>query len=208
MLLLQTLCFHKYLFTSTALHQWETSVCMPCQYHALSCSHSQVVIMWITLSVSNFTLQILYSELLISRNLRMLHWGCRVIQSNHILWWLPKSTNMCVARQCLDEARFLLDSSDAEFMWNNSWVLSVSWCMHWSWLSPTEASHSQESHLHSARREWSWPHLVTETFSIFLPWENGDGAIPWIVCLTPVQMMDPRFICCNKPGSKHANDSK
>jgi len=108
-----------------------------------------------------------HSELLIRRNLRMLHWGCGVIQSNHILWWLPKSTNMCAARQCHHEARFLLYSGDAEFIWNNSWILSVSWCMNWSWLSPTETSHSQESHLHSARREWSWPHLVTETFSIF-----------------------------------------
>ena len=58
MLLLQTLCFHKSLFTSTALHQWGTSVCMPCEYHALSCSHSQVLIMWFTSPISNFTLQI------------------------------------------------------------------------------------------------------------------------------------------------------
>ena len=51
--------FSKSPSTSMALRQQGTSVCMPCQYHALSCSHSQVLTVWITSpSVSNFVLQI------------------------------------------------------------------------------------------------------------------------------------------------------
>jgi len=49
--------FPQSLSTSTALHQQGTSVCMPCQYHALSCSCSHVLPARIT-SLSNSILWI------------------------------------------------------------------------------------------------------------------------------------------------------
>ena len=51
--------FSKSPFTSMALCQRGTSVCMPCQYLALSCSHIQVLTVWITSSSdSHFVPQI------------------------------------------------------------------------------------------------------------------------------------------------------
>ena len=133
-----------------------------------------------------------HSELQTSRNLRVLHWGCRVggiILSHHILWWLPKSSDLCATWHCHDEARFLLDSGQAELIWNASWVQSVSCCKQWSWMSPISATQSQQSHLHSASRQWSWPHPATETLQFF-PWEKEEGAIPCIAFLTPVQLQN------------------
>jgi len=182
MLLLQTLCFHKSLFTSTTLHQWGTSVCMPCPAHIAtfsSCeSHHQS-------QTSHCKFH--HSEILISRNLRMLHWDCRtdgVIQSNHILWWLSKSTNMCAAWQCHDEVRFLLDSGEAEFIWKFSQCSDV--CIRVDCLQfkhhnhknhtftvPEDSDHDltqwQRLFQFFSLGEWGWSHSM-DWFSEPSPW--------------------------------------
>lgn len=67
----------------------------------------------------------------IGGNMSMPDRGCRVdgvTISSHILWWLPKSSNLCMALHCHAEARFVLDSCEAEFFWNTSCILSAHWC--------------------------------------------------------------------------------
>ena len=93
--LVWTLISHGLHFYSLAPMRYKC-VCMP-YYHALSCSSSQRHSM-----------------------------DCRVEQatmSNQILWWHPKSSNLCAALHCLAEARFLLDSCEGKLIRNASQVL-------------------------------------------------------------------------------------
>lgn len=96
------------------------------------------------------------SGLQIGGNTSVPDWGCRVggvTISNHILWWLLKYSNLCVALHCHAQARFVLDSYEAEFFWNASCVLSAHWCR--IGLSPLSALYPQESLLHRPRRQYS-----------------------------------------------------
>lgn len=80
-------------------------------------------------------------------NMSVPDWGCRVdgvTISSHILWWLPKSSNLCVALRCHAEARFVLDSCSAKFFWNASCVLSAHWCR--IGLSPLLALYIHRNH--------------------------------------------------------------
>jgi len=111
------------------------------------------------------------SGLKVCGSLRVLDWNCqvdRVTLSNQILWWLPEFSDLSVALHCHAEAGFLLNSCEARLVWNDSWVLSLSWCKRQSWLSHLSELHPQESLLHSPRRWWSWPCLVKGTFIFFL----------------------------------------
>lgn len=148
----------------------------------LCCSHSQVITIWITSSsVSNLCCGLHPSGLQIGGNRKLLDWGCRVdgvTLSNQISWWLPEFPDLCAALQCHTEAKFLLDSGDAELIQNTSWVLSSFWCRCRSWSSPYSAWHPQESVPQSPSRQLSWPCPLMETEFC---------AFPWIAFLSPVQ---------------------
>jgi len=88
-----------------------------------------------------------------------------VTLSNQILWWLLESSDLCVILHCHAEARFLLDSCEAKLIWNASRVQWVSWYRCQSWLSPFSALRPQELLLHSPRRQWSLPCLLTNCFN-------------------------------------------
>jgi len=54
-----TVWLHSLLFHKVSVRFYGTSVCMPCRYHALFCSRSQIFTAWIRqLTFSNFVLQI------------------------------------------------------------------------------------------------------------------------------------------------------
>jgi hypothetical protein len=100
--------------TSTSLRQRETSACVPCRYHSLSCSCSQVLTSLITSSsVLNFTPRTAFLGLRRDGNLKVLGRGCSVhwvTLSSQILLWLPESSNLCVVFYCHAEETFLRDS--------------------------------------------------------------------------------------------------
>jgi hypothetical protein len=191
MLLLQALCFHKSLFTPTALHQWGTSVCMPCQYHALSCSHSQVLIMWITSSVPNFIHRFHHSELLISRKLRMLHWGyradgvifCDGFPSLQTCVWLGNvmmKQDFCWILVGLNSFEMVPEFSQCPDV-----CIGVECLQFMHHIHKNHTFTVPEDSDHDLTR---WRRLFQ-----FFPWENGDGAIPWVPSLTPVQNDGSRF---------------
>jgi hypothetical protein len=86
---------------SSALCQRETSVCMSCWNHSLSCPCSQVLITSST--VLNFTPQTAFLGLRRGENLKVLGRGSRVdgvTLSKQILLLLPASSNLCVVLHC------------------------------------------------------------------------------------------------------------
>jgi hypothetical protein len=96
----------KSLSNSKDLRQRETSVWMPCWYHSLSCSCSQVLIALITSSsVLNFTPRTAF--------FRAQKWwkskGARSGLSNQILLWLPKPSNLGVVLHSHAEATLNLN---------------------------------------------------------------------------------------------------
>lgn len=114
---------------------------------------------------------------------------CRVEGSNtvyQIFWWRPESSNLCTALHYQAEARFPLDSCEAEVVFNASSVLSAPLCRRQISVSPLSASHSQKSLLHTPRRQWPWPCLLTEFMSSFFLGDWG-----WSNC------MDCYFFCCS-----------
>ena len=59
--------------------------------------------------------------------------------SNHILWWLPKSSNLCTVLLSYAALIFPLDSCDAKIVWNASCVVLVFWCVRVDGLPSTSA---------------------------------------------------------------------
>lgn len=114
------LFFHK--VSLIALHKQGTCVYMPCRYDALSCSRSQFLTALITYpSVSNFVSRIAPFRAPNRWNMRVVDRGRRVdvlTMPKQILLWLPHSSSKL---ECsLAEARFLLESCEAEVFRNTS----------------------------------------------------------------------------------------
>jgi len=62
------------------------------------------------------------SGLQLGGNLRMPYQECKVdgvTMFKHLWWWLPESSNLCVALHYHAEAQFLLDSCEVELVWNS-----------------------------------------------------------------------------------------
>jgi hypothetical protein len=90
---------------------------------------------------------------------------------------------------CHAAARFL-EKWEAELIWNASWVLSASWCMHKKCLPLS--TRSARTILQST--DWSWPCLLTQNFFLLLPWRM---TVPFHgLPLSPAQKNGPSFICC------------
>lgn len=131
-------CFYitRY-FSTVSVHFYSSVPTRNKCVHALSCSRSQVQPARITSSPpppppsssssSPSSYQTLHRRLNCSRlqsigNLRVLYQGCRVdgvTMFTHHLWGLPESLNLCEDLHYHAEAQFLLDSCEAELVWNS-----------------------------------------------------------------------------------------
>lgn len=161
--------------------------------------------------VDNFSLrlshtlqyQTLYRELhpsvlQIGWNMRVVDRSCRVevlTLPEQILWWLPQSSSKPVGS--LAEARFLLDSCEAEV------VLSASeFCQRpdvdlgIDCLPPRHCIH--KNHVFTVPERVIMTLPAERDLLFFFSEGIEDSAFPWIAFLYPVQNNGP--ICCNNPG--------
>ena len=164
-----------------------------CVCPALSCSHSQVLTVWITSSsVSNFVPQI--------ESFRAPHtWksvDARLGQHCPTKFcdgfpYLQTSVQPCIVMLKQDCCWIFVRL----YLFERLPELSLSWCRFWSLLFFLSVSHPLESLLHSPRRQWLWPLGDFLNFFWVGRWGVGVGEIEEGTILWSASVLR-LYVCC------------